>query len=428
MTVGLFMKKLLRRPFSTARASCRQPTDITDSALFPPFLPSSDPGPVAGTANVRERSRTTRILDRSAEVSMRPAGRVNGPSEGFATHVRVPQGFRVRVFLVGGCRARFLALLPGVLALTHVARADPATAEALFREGRRLLDEGHYDAACTKLAESQAQDAASGTLINLALCYEKQGKLASAWAEYRAAAAHARSDGRPDRVASAERSATAIEPRVPYLVIHAIDVTPGTELTWGTNRLGAGAFGSKIPIDPGSYVIAVTAPGYRTWTTPVAITEGEVRTLELPALERLPPPPIPTPPATAAAPAKATEPARPAAPPPSGNAARTWALVLGGTGVVALGVGTAYGVSSLSAYSDAEQACPSHHGCSDAAMGARDDAQSRAWVANVAFGVGLAATTAGVWLWLSAPSSAPKVSLHVVPLAKGAGLSLAGAL
>jgi len=333
----------------------------------------------------------------------------------------------VRVFVVGGCRARFLALLPGVLAVTQVARADPASAEALFREGRRLLDEGHYDAACTKLAESQAQDPASGTLINLALCYEKQGKLASAWAGYRAAAARARGDGRADRVASAERSAAALAPRVPYLEIHAVDVAPGTEVSWGTNRLGTGAFGSKLPIDPGSYVITVTAPGYRAWTTSVAITEGEVHTLDLPALERLPPPPLATPPATAPAPARAPEPAHPTPSSPR-DTSHTWALVLGGTGVLALGVGTAYGVSSLSAYADAERACPTHHDCDERAMSAGDDAQTRAWVANVALGVGAAATAAGVWLWLSAPRSAPQASLHVVPLAHGAGLSLRGAL
>lgn len=317
-------------------------------------------------------------------------------------------------------------MLPGVLALTGIARADPATAEALFREGRRLLDEGHYEAACTKLAESQAQDPASGTVINLALCYEKQGRLASAWAQYRLAAALARNDGRTDRVTSAERSAAAIEPRVPHLVIRTTEVAPGMELRWGTNRLGAGAFGSKIPIDPGTYDMTATAPGHQTWTASLTIAEGEVRTLEVPPLALLSTPPA-APEGPAAVPPRAAAPA-PVPPPAPQEASRTWALVVGGTGVVALGVGAAYGVSSLSAYADAEQQCPTHHGCGSAAMSARDDAQTRAWVANVALGVGVAATAAGIWLWLSPPGSRATTSLHLVPLVRGASLSLSGAL
>jgi hypothetical protein len=87
-----------------------------------------------------------------------------------------------------------------------------------------------------------------------------------------------------------------------------------------------------------------------------------------------------------------------------------------------------YGVGSLSAYAEAERDCPTHHGCSSAAMSARDDAETRAWVANVALGVGVAATAAGLWLWLSPPAAATKSSLRLVPLVRGASLSFAGAL
>ena len=55
--------------------------------------------------------------------------------------------------------------VPGV----SVAR-DAIMAEALFREGRALMDAGNYDSACPKLAESYSQDPATGTLLALALC------------------------------------------------------------------------------------------------------------------------------------------------------------------------------------------------------------------------------------------------------------------
>jgi tetratricopeptide (TPR) repeat protein len=165
-----------------------------------------------------------------------------------------------------------LALL--VLALPAIARADPAAAEALFREGHRLLEQENYDAACPKLAESQSQDAASGTLINLALCYEKQGKLASAWAQYHLAAALARKDGRPDRVETAEKRLARLEPTVPRLVVRADRLAAGIVVSVGEVRIGAAAFGSAIPIDPGTYEVVVSAVegAKRTPSTPFRLT------------------------------------------------------------------------------------------------------------------------------------------------------------
>src|SRR5947207_9295748 len=85
------------------------------------------------------------------------------------------------------------------------ASADPPTAEALFREGRRLLEEAKTDEACLKLAESQELDPSSGTLLNLGFCHELQHKLATAWSEYVSAAQMARDQGKEDRAAVAEK-------------------------------------------------------------------------------------------------------------------------------------------------------------------------------------------------------------------------------
>src|SRR5262245_53123818 len=79
---------------------------------------------------------------------------------------------------IGFCAALAFAPEP---AWTAPTPAEVAVAEALFRQGKDLLAAGKTSEACPKLAESQRIDPAGGTLIALALCYEADGKTASAW-------------------------------------------------------------------------------------------------------------------------------------------------------------------------------------------------------------------------------------------------------
>ena len=59
--------------------------------------------------------------------------------------------------------------------------SNKAAAEALFSEGRSLASAGKCDEAIPKFQASQKLDPGIGTLLNLADCYEKVGRTASAW-------------------------------------------------------------------------------------------------------------------------------------------------------------------------------------------------------------------------------------------------------
>lgn len=321
---------------------------------------------------------------------------------------------------------RSLAAFVAVAAclVSSVASADPASADALFREGRRLLEEGKTDEACLKFAESQTQDPSSGTLLNLGFCHELQHKLASAWSEYASAAQLARDQGKEDRAAVAEEKAKAIAPRVPYLTVTVMAPVPGLRISRGAQTLGLELLGRAVPVDPGNYVIVASAPGRREWKTAVDITESESKTVTVPELDLETPSPAELP--------KQQEPKpTPIAPAPQRNVeaqatgANPWGWVVGGAGIAALAVGAGFGASSLSSYHDANTSCPSHQDCTDAAISARSSAETKAWVANIAIGVGVIGVAAGSWILLSGRGEpATRMAIVTAPNIAGMRVSL----
>src|SRR5262249_18357787 len=77
------------------------------------------------------------------------------------------------------------ALAVTALAASASAEDPRAAAQAAFVEGRRLADAGDFAAAATRFEESDRLDPALGTTLNLAACYERAGRLASAARAFR---------------------------------------------------------------------------------------------------------------------------------------------------------------------------------------------------------------------------------------------------
>lgn len=320
-----------------------------------------------------------------------------------------------------------------LLAGAGPARAgDPAAAEVLFRQGRALIEAGKVPEACAKFAESQRLDASSGTLLNLADCHEKEGKIASAWAEFLAAATLSRSQHNEPRAAEATSRAQALKGRLSYLTIRVREPVEGLQVRRGEVTLEAASLGGPLPVDPGLHVIAASAPGREGWSARVQLApDGDRKEIEIPPLTRVQAPPAASSsapvvaPATASASASAPEVASApvaVAPEVAPSMRRPLGYALGGAGAVALLVGGYFGLRALSTYEQAESRCTSHRGCSGEAMDLREQAGTRARISDVSLGVGLLLAGAGGYLLLVKPAGSQVAGGLVVGDFVGGGL------
>ena len=322
------------------------------------------------------------------------------------------------------------ALLVGLFA-ARPASADeagrnPAVAQALYEEGRRLVDAGQFAEACPKFKQSYDLDPGGGTLLNLADCYEKLGKTALAWSTFKEALVMAERDGRGSRAEYAREHIASLEARLSTLSIQpaAAARVPGFTVSLDGTPFGEAAWGVAVPIDPGKHVVRAEAPGKRAFEREIEIAAAGRQTLEIPALED-------------AAAASSPAPTAPAGDePPKDRAAEDSSLgdigwMVGGVGLVSVGVGSFFGLRAFSKWSERNDACEG--GCTEAAERAGDQAGTAATISTVGFGVGVVAIGVGTFLVLSSGSSAekpPGASLKGLSVAVGrdrAALSLGGA-
>jgi hypothetical protein len=294
--------------------------------------------------------------------------------------------------------------------------SNKAAAEALFRDGRALFDQGKYPEACAKFAESERLDPAPGTLLNLGGCYEKNGQTASAWATFKEAMSASHLKGRSDWEDLARTRAAALEPKLSRLTIAVASKADGLTVTRDGSSVGTAEWGTPIPVDPGSHAIDAQAPHRKPFHQSVDVPSGgasiTVTVAELePADEGGGGTPVPE---THA----------------SGSTQRTIGLVVGGLGIVGLGIGTAFGFSAMSKENDATQHhCDATNHCDETGVQEGKDAQSAATASTIAFAVGGVAVAGGLLLYFTAPkdSSAPTVGLRASAMPGGASFGIQGA-
>ena len=166
--------------------------------------------------------------------------------------------------------------------------SDAEAAEKLFDEGRELKDHGKLDEACAKFELALARNRnAVGTILNVALCDEQAGKIASAWklfTEARDRAAELRLD--EHRRAAADHI-EKLKDRVPHLTLaFAEKPTTDTKIVVDNAIVTVDQHGDvpRVPLDPGERTVVINAPGRVAYETKLMVIEGHDAALAIPRL------------------------------------------------------------------------------------------------------------------------------------------------
>lgn len=363
----------------------------------------------------------------------------------------VSNGRKSRWLTLGVLSIGIPCAVVGAPGLASAADAsDKATAEALFQQGKALMEQQQYQQACDKFRASQELDAGVGTLLHLADCYEKEGRTASAWATFHEASSVAASRGDTNRQNIAQGRADALEANLSYILIRAAAGTPGDALVTRDGRpVPAAVWGVPVPVDPGTIAVQVSALGYESVSVTVTVPARAPSPIEvtLPALkkgsggvvaaepqQRGPTAPnnAVTAPSSSTAGAEAvTAPSPPPPPPPvepSESNQATWGLVLGGAGIVALGVSAVFTASGYSSYKDSLDDCSSdnENQCGVSGTAERRDALSDLSVATIVGGAGAVVLGTGFVLYLTAPSATATPDAQQAVRTRGVGLGYQG--
>ena len=295
---------------------------------------------------------------------------------------------RVLSAILGACVLTCTGLHAGAAAADEPGTLDRQTlAESLFDEGRRLVTAGRFAEGCEKFATSERLDHAVGTLLNLADCYERAGRLASAWTTYRLAAASASEAAQPERENVAREREAELAARLPRMRLRVPPParTPGLEVRLDGVRVEPAAWDVSVPVDAGPHTLAATAPSRVAWSRVIDIAPRRADHEEtIPEL---------------------------AVDPDAGSfdARRPIGIGLIGAGAAGAVVGTIFGVRALVLNGDTSNSCSGDR-CNSAGVDQRNSARTSGDVSTVAFVAGAACAGAGVLLLLtSGPSASVKV-------------------
>jgi hypothetical protein len=308
------------------------------------------------------------------------------------------------------------AFLPALLCCLVFARpviADPtaearAAAEALFLEGKALVEKGELPPACERFAQSQQMDPQIGTLLYLATCHEQTGKSATAWIEFKDALALAEAGNKLDRVQQAKEGVDRVGATLSRATIKLNQPAPGQVVK--VNGREQAVLDAALPFDPGMLEVTAEAPDRKPVKLSVELPKGpasiEIEVPALEALEKEQPKPLPAP-----------------------AVDHTVAFIVGGAGIGLGAIGFALGGAAWATSSSADDHCQGN-ACTQEGLDGHETADALAWGSNVMLIAGTAALATGVVLYFVYEPEAPSKTALVPwfdPRTQSGGVALGGA-
>ena len=272
--------------------------------------------------------------------------------------------------------------------------AKVAEAELLFRRAAAHMDAREYDAACPLLERSNALDPSSGTLLNLAECYEQRGLLASAYGTFEEARDISARTGRADRAEVAELRKRRLEPRLRRLSIVPPNAPPQSLVIYLDGKpLDRARWNVPVPVDPGVHLIRASAEAVPDYATRVAAPEVGT-TSSVPITLQL-----------RDQPESETRPGL--------DAQRIGAVACGVLGAAGVVTGTVFGLRSQSKHEQSDEYCTGSTCRDNRGVTLMEDARSAGTVSTVSFIVGGVGLGAAAVLWFARPFGREAATVEV---------------
>jgi len=325
-------------------------------------------------------------------------------------------------FLLGGVApvpARAQVPAPASGEVVTPAGSDVAAAVELFRQGRAAFEARDFPTARARLLESAKLNPRVGTFVSLAECEEALGLLASARAHWQQAAelATAQGDGRAD---FARQHLASIDPRVPRMTLLLPgDAPAGTTIRVDDVELGAASVGLAIPMEVGTHVLVVLAPGFEPARQEVDLEEAQNQQVAL-NLGRpvpvAPPVPVQVQPPAPETPSLSASPTSDAGPPRDHRVMRAASYAVAGVGLAAIGVGSYLGIEAIAGKN--VDGCTGIM-CNKSGMSLRNDAIADGNAATWLFLGGGALVATGAVLWLLSGRAPARTAIEWIPSVDG---------
>jgi hypothetical protein len=275
-------------------------------------------------------------------------------------------------------------------------KGDLAAAKKHYGEGEKKYKAGDFAGAEVEFKAANDIKAAPPTERYIGLCEDNQGHLQTAVDWYDKFLSHV-----PDKMADKGDEIRKREAEIKALPgkVHIDSTPPGASITIDDKPQSAPT-PTDVDLAPGQHTIKLTETGRLPSTKTVDVAYASTQAVSV-SLDPEPPAAPPPPPVAATPPPEAAPPP----PPPPEPRSKVPAYVTGGLAIVAAGVGTVFGIMTLSDKSDFDK---------NPTTQTADNGDTHALITDMAFGVALTFGVTSAVLFLTkdeppaASSAAPK--------------------